>query len=84
MRSSRAISATVVFWKPSCRKTLFRYFDYQATRIPSLGFFFSCGFSFSSHVLIFPSSIGGTMILARVRRFPQMGLETDILFLSVT
>jgi hypothetical protein len=62
----------------------FRYFDYQATRIPSLGFFFSGGFSFSSHVLIIPSSIGGTMILARVRRFPQMGLETDILFLSVT
>jgi hypothetical protein len=60
----------------------FRYFDNQATRIPSLGFFFS-GFSFSSHVLSVPSSIGGTLRFARVRRFPQMGLATDILFLNV-
>jgi len=65
-----------------------RYFDNQATRILSLGFFFSAfsfrGFSFASHVLTIPSNFGGTMIFARVRRFPHMGLATDILFLNVT
>jgi hypothetical protein len=76
------------FLKAELPEQPLRYFDNLAARILSPGFFISGfsfkGFSFGSHVLTIPSSIGGSMLFARARRFPQMGLETDILFLNVT
>ena len=78
MCSSRAISATVVFWKSDLPEQAFRDLNNQLMSVLFLRF------SFRPHILTILPSISVTMVLARSLRFPQMGSKASILFFNFT